>query len=56
MPVEHLADLARVVENLLLGVQARHLVVDDRDADGIVAAGNISVHHFRTLLFTLVWT
>ena len=41
--VDHLGDLAGVVEHLLLGVQARHLVVDDRDADGVVTAGNVSV-------------
>ena len=41
--LDHLADLAGVVEHFLLGVQARHLVVDDRDADGVVTARNISV-------------
>jgi hypothetical protein len=38
MPDEHVADLAGVGQHLRLGVQARHLVVDDRDADAIVAA------------------
>jgi hypothetical protein len=35
---QHLADLAGVVQHLGLGVQAGHLVVDDRDAHAIVAA------------------
>ena len=43
--VDHLGDVAGVVEHLFLGVQARHLVVDDRDADGVVAAGNVAVKH-----------
>jgi hypothetical protein len=27
------------------GVESRHLVVDDGDADRVVAAANVSVHH-----------
>ena len=42
---DHVGDLPGVVEHLRLGVQARHLVVDDGDADGVVAAGNITVKH-----------
>ena len=34
---DHVGDLARVVEHLGLGVQARHLVIDDGDADRVVA-------------------
>jgi hypothetical protein len=30
-------------------VQTRHLVVDDRNADHVVAAGDITVHHFGLL-------
>ena len=42
---DHVGNLARVVEYLVAGVQARHLVVDDGDTDGIGTAGNISVTH-----------
>jgi hypothetical protein len=42
---QHLADLAGVVQHLGLGVQAGHLVVDDRDADAVVAARNITMSH-----------
>ena len=48
---DHVGDLAGVVEHLGLGVQARHLVVDDRDADGVVAGGNVTVKHWDRLLF-----
>ena len=37
--------VARVVQHLGLGVQARHLVVDHRNAHAIGAARNISVSH-----------
>ncbi|MGY4432557.1 hypothetical protein ACVWWO_005034 [Bradyrhizobium sp. F1.13.1] len=43
----HVGDLAGVVEHLGLGVQARHLVVDHRDADGVVAAGDVTVKHLN---------
>jgi len=42
---QHVGDLARVVQHVGLGVQARHLVVDHRDADGVLAARNIAVDH-----------
>ena len=48
---QHVGDLAGVVEHLGLGVQARHLVVDDGDADGVVARGNVTVKHWDCLLF-----
>jgi hypothetical protein len=42
---QHLADLARVVEHFGPGVQAWHLVVDDGYADGVSAAGYVTVKH-----------
>src|SRR3984957_20958023 len=48
---QHLGNLAGVVEPLGLGVQSRHLVVDDRDADCVVAAGNVTVKHWDRFLF-----
>src|SRR5262249_26333595 len=43
--VDHAGDIASVVENLRPGVQAGHLVVDHRDADRVVAAGDVAVKH-----------
>src|SRR5579883_6905 len=48
--LQHLGDVAGIVQDLLLGVEPRHLVVDDGHADGVVAAGNIAVKHFDLLL------
>src|SRR5439155_22122642 len=42
---DHVSDLAGVVEHLGLAVQPRHFVVDDGDADRVVAAGNVTVKH-----------
>jgi len=41
----HVGDLACIGQYFGLGVQARHLVVDNGNADGVVAAGNIAVDH-----------
>ena len=41
----HVGDFPRVRQHLFAGVQAWHLVVDDSNADGVVAAGNIAVKH-----------
>ena len=38
-------DAAGIVQDFGLGMQPRHLVVDDRDADGVLAAGDIAVQH-----------
>ena len=45
---DHVGDLLRVLEDLRLGVQTRHLVVHDRDADGVFAARNVAVQHERS--------
>ena len=47
--LDHLSDLVGVLQDLGLGVQARHLVVDDGDTDGVVTAGNIAVKHVGLL-------
>ena len=47
---DHVGNLPGVVQNLRRGVQARHLVVDHRHSDGVVAAGNIAVTHGYHLL------
>ena len=43
--LDHLGDVAGVVEHLGLGVQPRHLVVDHGDADRVLAARNVAVQH-----------
>ena len=45
MPSIIRAMLRALSRTSLLGVQARHLVIDDGDADGVGAAGNVSVMH-----------
>ncbi len=49
MPTIISAILPAFAEDLGLGVQARHLVVDDGDADGVVAAADITVKHVDLL-------
>ena len=51
MPTTMSAIFRAFVEHLRLGVQARHLVINDGDADRVVAAGNVTVKHGRSLLF-----
>jgi hypothetical protein len=34
-----------VLKHLGFGVQPRHFVVHDGDTDGVVTAGNVTVHH-----------
>ncbi len=48
----HVGDRAGVVPHLLPGVQAGHLVVDDRDADRVRARRDVTVSH-RSLLLRL---
>src|SRR5262249_16336625 len=43
--VDHLGDILGVGDHFLHGVQARHLVIDYGDADGVLAAGDVSVKH-----------
>ena len=45
----HLGDLAGIGQHFRLGVEPRHLVVDDGDADGVVAAADITVKHVDLL-------
>src|SRR5690606_25333077 len=43
--LDHVRNLAGVVQHLGFGMQPWHLVVHHRHADGIVTAGNITVSH-----------
>ena len=42
----HVGDLAGISEHFLTRMQPRHLVVDDGNTDGVVAARNIAMVHF----------
>jgi hypothetical protein len=43
--VDHAGDVAGIFQDLGAGVQARHLVIDHRDPDRVVAAGDVAVKH-----------
>jgi hypothetical protein len=47
---KHLGNVPGIGQDLRLGMQARHFVIDDRNTDRVIAAADITVKHVNLLL------
>ena len=50
---DHVGNLLRVFENLGFRMQAWHLVIHYRHADGVFAAANVTMKHVDLLILSL---